>query len=100
MNRPYYEESAKVQSELNTIKARIEQLSKIILESKKSYSKTLKDLENISEEIHEKRAQLIAKSFKREPGVGAELENTSNKIIGMSFSEIYNKSQFNLLLNY
>lgn len=76
-SKPYYEESAKVQTELNHIKEQIERLSKTILESKKSYSKTLKDLENISEEIHEKRAQTITQSFKREPGVGAELENTN-----------------------
>ena len=52
-----------------------------IFEAKHTYSKTLKDLENISEEIHEKRAQLLAKQLKREPGVGAEYgteNHTSN----------------------
>lgn len=70
--RPYYEESENVQKELNSIKEEIERLNCVILEAKQTYSKTLKDLENISEEIHEKRAQLMARQLKREPGVGAE----------------------------
>lgn len=44
-----------------------------LAESKRLYSGALKNLENISEEIHEKRAQILTKSLKREPGVGAEL---------------------------
>ncbi|CAG2165582.1 unnamed protein product [Oppiella nova] len=75
-SKPYYEESATVQTELNAIKARIESLNTVILEAKTSYSKTLRDLESISDEIHEKRAQLMAKSLTREPGVGAEREET------------------------
>ncbi|XP_054155506.1 SH3 domain-binding protein 5 homolog isoform X2 [Oppia nitens] len=76
--KPYYEESAAVQTELNSIKAQIERLNKVIFEAKKSYAKTLKDLEKISEEIHERRAQLMAKLLTREPGVGAEREDNSN----------------------
>ena len=76
--RPYYEESANVQTELNSIKQQIEVLNTVIFKAKQTYSKTLKDLELISEEIHEKRAQLLAKSLKREPGVGAEFKAENN----------------------
>lgn len=52
------------------------------MESKRQYSKALKDLENISEEIHEKRSQILAKSLVREPGVGAELAVTYVEVDG------------------
>jgi len=80
MFRPYFEESSAVQTKLNQLKSNIEHLSKVILESKKSYSLTLKDLEMISEEIHEKRAQIMVKSHHREPGVGAE--QNANSVCG------------------
>ncbi|RWS04710.1 hypothetical protein B4U79_14966, partial [Dinothrombium tinctorium] len=74
-SRPYFEEQNKFHLRLSAIKAEIETLSKEITESKNAYSMTLKNLEKISEEIHEKRNRSFLKSLKREPGVGAEMND-------------------------
>lgn len=60
-------------SKLKTIKDNIQKLEEELAESKRQYSQALKNLENISDVIHERRAQILTKSLKREPGVGAEL---------------------------
>lgn len=71
----YFEESHKFKDHLVKIKAEIAIISEKIKASKSYYSLTLKDLEFISEEIHEKRNLKLVKSLKkREPGVGAEEE--------------------------
>lgn len=54
------------------MKSQIGQLSILVNETKKRYADTLKELEAISEEIHERRNQ--AAKLPREPGVGAELD--------------------------
>ena len=77
---------------MNDIKEKIEDLSKKIYEAKKSYAKTLKDLELISDEIHEKRAQLLIKSLKREPGVGAENQEIKSTNCKLKYLKIYHLS--------
>ena len=74
--RPYFDEANEFDSKLKAIKENIGKLEEELGESKRQYSQALKNLENISEEIHEKRAQILTKSLKREPGVGAELAAT------------------------
>ena len=69
--RPYFDTAQSYDQRLKSIRNGIQKLEEEIQSSKNSYSKALKNLENISEEIHEKRAQEITK-FQREPGVGAE----------------------------
>ena len=74
--RLYFDEANIFDSKLKSIKDDIKKLEEELQESKSQYSQALKNLENISEEIHEKRAQILTKSLKREPGVGAELTVT------------------------
>jgi len=69
----YFDEANIFDSKLKTIKDDIKKLEEELSQCKLQYSQSMKNLENISEEIHEKRAQIMTKSLKREPGVGAEL---------------------------
>lgn len=73
--RPYFDEKALCQEQLNTQKNRIETLKKDIVQVKSSYAQSLKHLEQISNEIHQKRqrAENDLLNRPREPGVGAEL---------------------------
>ena len=82
--RLYFDTAQAYDQRLKSIRSGIQKLEEEIQSSKNSYSKALKNLENISEEIHEKRAQEITK-FEREPGVGAE-ETAS---IGMFYHHIF-----------
>ena len=54
-SQPYFQESAKFKLHLIEIKQQIEVLSEKIVAAKRCYSITLRDLERISEEIHERR---------------------------------------------
>lgn len=76
-SRPYFEEKALCQEQLNTQKERIDTLKQDISKAKTSYSQSLKQLEQISNEIHMKRKGYSAENDllnrPREPGVGAEL---------------------------
>lgn len=60
---------------MQTQKERIQELQQHIQSAKRAYSTSLKNLEQISEEIHKMRGDLskAAPSGPREPGVGAEL---------------------------
>jgi hypothetical protein len=84
-SRPYFDEKSLCQSQLNTQKDRIEAIKRDILKAKTSYSQTLKQLEQISNEIHMKRGRITEELLRgpREPGVGAELvpspEETKDK---------------------
>lgn len=78
-SRPYFEEKALCQGQLATQKERVESLQKSVSKAKVSYACSLKELEQISEEIHLKRNKLQKKAQvdelpvgPREPGVGAE----------------------------
>jgi SH3-domain binding protein 5 len=76
--RPYFEEKELCDEQLGTQKARIDSLQAAIVEAKKRYSGSLRALEAISEEIHEKRQKTVQDLpiewpvGPREPGVGAE----------------------------
>lgn len=70
--KPYFEEYDKFKKHLNIIKTDIDMLNEQIVATKSCYSVTLKDLESISEEIHERRNSKLITSLQREPGVGAE----------------------------
>ena len=74
-SRPYFEEKQICQDQLQTQKDRIQELQQLIQGAKNTYSTSLKNLEQISEEIHKMRGDLsnAAPSGPREPGVGAEL---------------------------
>lgn len=60
---------------LKSIKDNIEKLAQDLKDNKRLYAQALRDLEHISEEIHERRAQILAHSLKREPCDGAENVN-------------------------
>nr|CAI5840166.1 unnamed protein product [Callosobruchus analis] len=70
--RAYFDEKQLCQEQLNTQKERIETLKRDIIAAKQHYAQTLKNLEQISNEIHEKRREVLLRG-PREPGVGAEL---------------------------
>lgn len=74
-SRPYFDEKQICQDQLQTQKERIQELQQQIQCAKTMYSTSLKNLEQISEEIHRQRGDLsaVAPSGPREPGVGAEL---------------------------
>lgn len=76
-SRPYFDEKQLCQEQLEAQKGRIQQLEQLIQASKSAYSTALRNLEKISEEIHQQRGDLsqAAPSGPREPGVGAELAN-------------------------
>jgi SH3-domain binding protein 5 len=67
-SRSYFEQKEEFQNKLMAQKQRVEALQLQVAQAKHNYSETLKSLESISEQIHEKRAALRP----REPGVGAE----------------------------
>ena len=62
------EQKEDFQNKLMAQKLKVELLQQSVAQAKQSYSDTLKSLECISEEIHERR--LLSRP--REPGVGAE----------------------------
>lgn len=83
----YFDQANIFESKLKSIKEDIHKLEHELQESKNSYSQALRNLENISEEIHEKRAQILSKSLIREPGVGAELSAMCDENGGSSNNE-------------
>lgn len=76
-SKPYFEEKQLCQEQLEAQKGRIQQLEDQIGSAKTAYGTALRNLEQISEEIHKQRGDLsmAAPSGPREPGVGAELAN-------------------------
>lgn len=77
-SRSYFDEKQLCQEQLNTQKRRIETLKTDICKVKTAYSASLKNLEQISNEIHMKRKEVPSNendmlNRPREPGVGAEL---------------------------
>lgn len=83
-SRPYFDEKTVCQEQLNTQKSRIESIKRDINRAKSFYAQTLKNLEQISNEIHMKRQghkcenDLLKRP--REPGVGAELNTTFEEL--------------------
>lgn len=62
--RPYFDEKASCESQLDTQKRRIGELQKEISKAKFQYSQSLKRLELISEEIHHKRKDKVINVLK------------------------------------
>ncbi|XP_065093886.1 SH3 domain-binding protein 5 homolog isoform X2 [Ochlerotatus camptorhynchus] len=100
-SRPYFEEKQLCQEQLEAQKGRIQQLEDQIAAAKTAYGTALRNLEQISEEIHKQRGDLslAAPSGPREPGVGAELSNlppssSSMKLSSPGASSCCNYSNF------
>lgn len=76
--RPYFDEKVLCEEQLNTQKERIEAIRKDITRTKNFYAQTLKNLEQISNEIHMMRSSKNMDILKRprEPGVGAAASST------------------------
>lgn len=87
-SRPYFEEKQLCQEQLEAQKGRIQQLEDQIAGAKTAYGTALRNLEQISEEIHKQRGDLslAAPSGPREPGVGAELSNLPPSTSSMKLS--------------
>ncbi|XP_001657297.2 SH3 domain-binding protein 5 homolog isoform X2 [Aedes aegypti] len=87
-SRPYFEEKQLCQEQLEAQKGRIQQLEDQIVAAKSAYGTALRNLEQISEEIHKQRGDLslAAPSGPREPGVGAELSNLPPSTSSMKLS--------------
>lgn len=79
------------QDQLQTQRDRITELEHQIKATKTSYATSLKNLEQISEDIHRTRATELglAPPGRREPGVGAELCDDENAQNEESFTEEY-----------
>jgi len=73
-SRPYFEEKELCQGQLAAQKDRVESLQLQVAAVKRSYANSLKELEAISLEIHQKRGNVCVDDAPgvREPGVGAE----------------------------
>lgn len=72
--RPFFEMTAQCDQMLVTQKQRVEELQKRVKEAKNAYAASLRTLEEISNQIHERRRDYdIVANGPREPGVGAEL---------------------------
>jgi hypothetical protein len=76
-SRLYFEEKKLCDEQLQTQNEKIEKLQRLIADAKGRYSKSLKALEEISEEIHRRRGDYppgkdTLPVGPREPGVGAE----------------------------
>ncbi|XP_073943616.1 SH3 domain-binding protein 5 homolog [Choristoneura fumiferana] len=76
-SRLYFEEKKLCDEQLQTQNSKIEKLQRLIADAKYRYSKSLKALEEISEEIHRRRGEYPPDKDSipvgpREPGVGAE----------------------------
>lgn len=74
-SKSYFDYKALFENELKLLKERVQCLQKSVLEAKERYAQALRNLERISEEIHEKR-----KEGPREPGVGAETSQESSEL--------------------
>ncbi|XP_058830266.1 SH3 domain-binding protein 5 homolog [Topomyia yanbarensis] len=87
-SRPYFDEKQLCQEQLEAQKGRIQQLEDQICAAKTAYGTALRNLEQISEEIHKQRGDLsmAAPSGPREPGVGAELSNLPPSTLSIKLS--------------
>lgn len=75
-SKPYFETKDIFQRELQILKERVQGLQKAVVEAKKRYTQALRNLEVISEQIHQKRK--LRTMQPREPGVGAEKLELTN----------------------
>ncbi|XP_052757476.1 SH3 domain-binding protein 5 homolog isoform X1 [Galleria mellonella] len=84
-SRLYFEEKKLCDEQLQTQNEKIEKLQRLISDAKFRYSKSLKALEEISEEIHRRRGEYPPGKDSipvgpREPGVGAERDPIHDEI--------------------
>ncbi|XP_004930492.1 SH3 domain-binding protein 5 homolog isoform X2 [Bombyx mandarina] len=84
-SRHYFEEKKLCDEQLQTQNEKIEKLQRLIADAKFRYSKSLKALEEISEEIHRRRGEYPPGKDSipvgpREPGVGAERDPIHDEI--------------------
>ncbi|XP_012255680.2 SH3 domain-binding protein 5 homolog [Athalia rosae] len=80
-SRPYFEVRAQCDEMLATQKSRVEYLQKRVKKAKDSYATSLRVLENISNQIHQRRREYdIMTKGPREPGVGAELQSPTESL--------------------
>lgn len=84
-SRVYFDEKKLCDTELLTQNQKIEKLQRLIADAKFRYSKSLKALEEISEEIHRRRGEYppgkdTIPVGPREPGVGAERDPIHDEI--------------------
>ncbi|XP_063530900.1 SH3 domain-binding protein 5 homolog isoform X1 [Cydia strobilella] len=82
-SRLYFEEKKLCDEQLQTQNKKIEKLQRLIADAKFRYSKSLKALEEISEEIHRRRGEYTGKEIPvgpREPGVGAERDPIHDEV--------------------
>ncbi|XP_018012871.1 SH3 domain-binding protein 5 homolog [Hyalella azteca] len=70
--RPYFEQKDNFDAQMEQMSLRVEELQRAVANAKLSYSHALRNLERISEEIHEQRRYGGMENLTREPGVGAE----------------------------
>ena len=76
--RPYFEAKARLNQSLDDQKRQIQVIEETIQMTKNGYSDSLKELERISEEIHERRRrQKDCPDGVRQAGVGAEFPSPS-----------------------
>ncbi|XP_068144563.1 SH3 domain-binding protein 5 homolog [Drosophila tropicalis] len=84
-SRPYFEEKQVCQDQLQTQKNRIGELQQQVATAKSTYSRALRNLERISEDIHRQRGDLSGSPppppGMREPGVGAELNTPTSSAL-------------------
>lgn len=69
---PYFEVKQQLDIKLQHQKQNVTDLQSAIKDTKAKYSNALRNLEKISEEIHQSRRDKIMLMFPRQPGVGAE----------------------------
>ncbi|TRY73030.1 hypothetical protein TCAL_01890 [Tigriopus californicus] len=70
-SQPYFEQKDRFNKTLVDQKSRVQELQQKIAETKAQYAQSLRNLEEISESIHQQRRLRMP----REPGVGAELNS-------------------------
>lgn len=70
-SQPYFEQKDRFNKALVDQKSRVQELQQKISETKAQYAQSLRNLEEISESIHQQRRLRMP----REPGVGAELNS-------------------------
>ncbi len=74
-SQPYFEQKDVFNKALEGQKQRVQGLQRKVSQSKSEYSRSLRNLEVISESIHEKRKRRL---LKRRPGVGADSASGSS----------------------
>ncbi|XP_062368283.1 SH3 domain-binding protein 5-like isoform X2 [Cinclus cinclus] len=83
-SRPYFELKAQFNQRLEEHKSRVNSLESAVSQAKLRYSVALRNLEQISEEIHARRFQRILRKKHRENPLGAEGGSQNPEIPGIA----------------